>query len=622
MANGMLGLSIARSSLLAQQKALEVTSQNIANANTEGYARKSITLEATTSLNLPDVQGVSSVAQIGTGVDVARIESVRDLLLNDKIRDLTSDFKKSEKTQQVLDQTESIFAGETDIAKSLDDFFSSLHDLSGSPDSQTIRAVVRSRGVEVANRIKAAATSVEELRADMSKEMADKATTINSISTELAKLNEQASAMTSNGLQPNDFEDRRQVLLDQLSELGDVQTLPGSASALNVIFAGQTIVQGFQSFGVSTINNGPELLPSLAVGGSARAILEPKSGQLRAFQDLQDGPLATLKGDLNELAISLSQSFNTIHRTGFGLDGSSGVDFFTTATPVPTEKRLFSVLGTSFVERPDLPLDGDATTVQPENFETAPIGKGSFVINGIGIAYNGATDSLKAIVDRINGSAANVTATITPENRLLLSARRGAAFTISNMSDSQGTFLSSMGILPATSSYPPTNGAQPPTSVFTGTVTLHPPNDAARRLSVSDAVLADLNKIAAAKGDDLSSPPDGRGDRSRGPGDGANALLLAGLRDASTMSGNTATFNEYVAGMLGTIGVEAGAAKRTTDGLTAQIDQLKNRREEVQGVSLDEELINMIKYQRGFQAASRIVSTMDEVLQTIISLGR
>ncbi|MEK8022753.1 MAG: flagellar hook-associated protein FlgK [Candidatus Hydrogenedentota bacterium] len=622
MANGMLGLSIGRSALGAHQRALEVTSQNIANANTEGYTRKIVTMQASTSLNLPDVQGVSQVAQVGTGVEISRIESVRDLLLNDKIRDLTSDFKDSEKTRQILDQVEALFAGEIDIAESLDNFFSSLHDLAGSPDSLTIRAVVRSRGVEVANRIQIAATSVEELRVDMASEMADKATLINSISAELAKLNEQASAMTSNDLQPNDFEDRRQVLLEQLSELGDVQTTPGSASSLNVLLGSQVIVQGFQSFDVSTVSNGPDLLPSLAVGGSLRAILQPVSGQLRAFQDLQDGTLSTLRGDLNELAVSLTESFNTIHSTGFGLNGTTGVDFFTLGTPPSTESRLYSVLGTSFVERLDVALDGDATTVQTENFESNPIGTGSFVINGIGISYNGSTDTLQTVVDRINNSAANVTATVTPENRLLLSARRGADFVISNMSDSQGTFLSRMGILPASSAYPPTNGANPPTSVFTGEVALRPADDAARRFAVTDEIIADLGKIAAAKGDDLSSPPDGRGDRSRGPGDGANALLLAGLRETDTMSGNTSTYNEYIAGMLGTIGVEAGAAKRTEEGLEAQIDQLKSRREEIQGVSLDEELINMIKYQRGFQAASRIISTMDEVLQTLIALGQ
>ena len=88
------------------------------------------------------------------------------------------------------------------------------------------------------------------------------------------------------------------------------------------------------------------------------------------------------------------------------------------------------------------------------------------------------------------------------------------------------------------------------------------------------------------------------------------------------MEGGTGTYNDFVIGMLGEIGVEAGAAERSQTALDAQITQLKSRREEIQGVSIDEEMINMIKYQRGFEAAARIISTMDQVLQTLIALGR
>lgn len=623
MGNGILGLSIGRSALQAHQTALEVTSQNLANANTEGYARKTVSLQSMASINLPDMQGPVYFSQIGTGVKVGRIESIRDLLLNARIRDLTSDMNESSGQQAVLDQVEALFTGEVDISATMDDFFSSLHDLAGAPESLTVRSVVRARGDELARMIQSASVALEEVRVDMAQTVRDSAATINSISAELASVNNQVAAMASAGLPGNDFEDRRQVLLDQLAELGDVRTVSGPAETLTVLFGSQVIVQGVQSFEVSAIEDSSDLrLPRLAVGGDPRAEMIFTSGRLAGLEALRDGTLERMQGDLNELAITLSHTFNTIHRAGFGLDGSTGVDFFSLGTADPTETRLWSVTGSGYV--PDLaaPLDGDTTTLQPENFETNPVGQGRFVVNGRSIAYDGSVDTLQALVDRINAAGAGVNATITSQNRLQITATRDADYTIANLADSGGNLLERLGILPANSAYPPSDGSFPPVSVLSGTAELRPRDDVARRIELSKTIRGNLSAIAAAQGDDLSSPPDGIGDVSRGPGDGSNALLLADLREARTMQNGTGSFNDFYIGSLGALGVEAGSARRTAEGFEAQITQLNARREEIQGVSIDEELINMIKYQRGFEAASRIINVMDEILQTLLTLGR
>jgi flagellar hook-associated protein 1 FlgK len=623
MANGSLGLSIGRSALQAHQKALEVTSQNLANANTPGYARKVVRFQSTSSLNLPDVQGPVYMAQIGTGVDVSRIEAVRDLMLNARIRDLSGDLARQKTTREVLDQVEALFTGEVDISRSLDDFFSALHDLAGAPDSLTVRSVVRARGEELTGLIRSAAEGLEAIRVSLAEEIASKATRINSISAELAKTNEQVAAMVSAGMEPNDFEDRRQVLLEELAEYADVQTVDGPAATLTILIGGQVIVQGFQNFAVQVRPGAnDDQLPRLAVGPREIDLLQPRSGILRGLQDLKDGPIDGMRNRLNDLAITLAHGFNTVHRTGFGLDGTTGANFFSMPAPPTTETRLFSVTGRTFVPEPTVALDGLAGTIQPENFESNPIGQGAFLLNGRSITYNGAVDSLADIVARINASGAGVRAAITPENRLELTANSTADNTIATLSDSRGTLLERLGIIGANQAYPPASHVRPPTSVLTGDVTLRPPDDFALRIGISDAVRRNLNAIAAARGDDLSDPPDGIGDRSRGPGDGANALTLAGLREARLMSGGTGTFNEFYIGALGELGVAAGSARRAETANQAQVDQLKSLREEIQGVSIDEELINMIKFQRGFEAASRIINVMDQVLQTLIALGR
>ncbi len=621
MSNGTLGLSIGKSALSAQQRALEVVSQNLANANTEGYARKTVGLVSNASINLPDFQGPVYFSQIGTGVSIGRIESVRDLVLNERIRNLKSDMEASQEQQGILDQLEALFTGELDIQQSIDDFFSALHDLSGAPDSLTVRSVVRARGEELAEMVQNAAASIEEIRANVATAVSSKAAVINGISQELAALNERVAAMTSANMSPNDFEDKRQVLLERLASLGDVQTTSSESGTLMVLLGGQVIVQGTQFFEVE-VRNGtdPEALPVLAVGPGESREIQARSGVLRALTDVQQGALTTLRHDLNELAVSLTTTFNAIHSTGFGLDGSTGTNFFTVGTPPPAETRLYSVLGSGYVPSTSTALDGDATTQQPENFEQNPVGQGRFVLNGISIEYDGSVDSLEDIADRINASQADVMATITPQNRLLLTGSRAADYTIATMADSGGALLERLGILNANQSYPA--GLSPRTSAIAGTFSMRPQDDAARRLAVTGAVRADLNRIAAAQGEDLTDPPDGIGDRSRGPGDGANALVLAQLRESRVVLEGTGTLTDFVTGFLGELGVEAGAAKRRSEGLEAQITQLNARRDEIQGVSIDEELINMIKYQRGFEAAARIISVMDQVLQTLLALGR
>lgn len=621
MSNGTLGLSIGKSALSAQQRALEVVSQNLANANTEGYARKTVSLTSNASINLPDFQGPVHFSQIGTGVSVGRIESVRDLVLNERIRNLKSEMEASEEQQGVLDQLEALFTGELDIQQSIDDFFSALHDLSGAPDSLTVRSVVRARGEELSERVREAASAIEEIRANIASAVTSKAAVINGHAQELAMLNERVAAMTAAGMAPNDFEDKRQVILEKLASLGDVQTSRGPSDTLMVLFGGQVIVQGTQSYRVE-VRGGedPMSLPVLAVGNGTSREIQARSGVLAALRDVQEGALTTLRNDLNELAVSLTTSFNAVHSTGFGLDGSTGTDFFTVGSAPGAETRVFAIRGTGYVPSVDTALDGDATTQQPENFEQNPVGQGRFVLNGISIEYNGAVDSLRDIADRINASSARVSATITPENRLLLAATRQGDYTIETMADSGGNLLARLGILNAGQSYPA--GLAPRTSAISGAITMRPQDDAARRLGVTAAVRSDLNRIAAARGEDLTDPPDGIGDRSRGPGDGANALALAQLRETRTMMRGAGTFTDFVTGFLGELGVQAGAASRATEGLDAQITQLEARRDEIQGVSIDEELINMIKYQRGFEAAARIINVMDQVLQTLLALGR
>ncbi|MGZ8462648.1 MAG: flagellar basal body rod C-terminal domain-containing protein [Candidatus Deferrimicrobiaceae bacterium] len=106
------------------------------------------------------------------------------------------------------------------------------------------------------------------------------------------------------------------------------------------------------------------------------------------------------------------------------------------------------------------------------------------------------------------------------------------------------------------------------------------------------------------------------------PGDNRNALLMAGLRNISVADLGNATIPDYIAGLVGQIGSETKGVSLDLQHQKVVVNYLETRREEVSGVSLDEEMTNLIKFQRAFQAATRMISTIDTLLDDVINLRK
>jgi flagellar hook-associated protein 1 FlgK len=131
------------------------------------------------------------------------------------------------------------------------------------------------------------------------------------------------------------------------------------------------------------------------------------------------------------------------------------------------------------------------------------------------------------------------------------------------------------------------------------------PTKAAATLSVNSAILADTNRIAAS---------------ASVTQDGEMASRIAAVRDEMSMNGNTATLNSFLSTMVGQIGQQVASAKTDNDHQTAILNNLTNQRESISGVSIDEEMINLIKYQMGYNAAGKLVQTTNDMLETLMGL--
>jgi flagellar hook-associated protein 1 FlgK len=316
-----LGIQTTLRGLLAQQRALDVTSHNIANANTEGYSRQIAVLAPSDPLTLP-TSGSSSTgaaAQLGTGVDARAYSRVRDQFLDLQYRGQSMSLGEHTSRSSSLQQVELALAepGQNGISATLGRFWNAWADLANSPESAAGRQAVIDQGRMVSESINGLQRSLADARVragaeydalagpdgDVARMTGDLAATLNAI---------RDAEMT--GAQPNDLYDRRDLLLDRLSSFGQVSASASAAGGMDVTLGGVTIVDANDTTGVSSVPPGAfPLAFASSLGGRLGALLEMRDAT---------GPIASFQADLDAVARSLSDAVN-------GIYSAMGTTFFT-----------------------------------------------------------------------------------------------------------------------------------------------------------------------------------------------------------------------------------------------------------------------------------------------------
>lgn len=311
--SSFMGLQTALRGLLAQQRALDVTSHNVANANTAGYSRQEAVMAAADALTLPAgaIQGGAG-AQLGTGVEVEAYRRIRDGFLDLQYRAQAMRLGEHAAKSRSLDQAEMALAepGESGIAAQLERFWSGWADVANAPESTASRQAL----VEQARALATAFRSLDAQLATVGQQAGDEYTAITAVPGEvsqladdIARLNDAIRTAQASGAQPNDLLDRRDALLDRLSALAQVSTTDLGDGTIRVNFgdAALPLVDG-------TTVTWPQGLT--APGGKLGALL-----QLSA----PAGTIASYRNDLDNAAQMLADTVNALH------NGGTGIDFFT-----------------------------------------------------------------------------------------------------------------------------------------------------------------------------------------------------------------------------------------------------------------------------------------------------
>ena len=401
MTSTFFGLNIALSGLQAQQVALNVTSQNVANANTDGYTRQDAQMVATDPFPVPTAAIAGQAGQLGTGVEISSIRRMRDSFLDAQVRAQTSAQGYWDTKQNYLGQIESVFNEPSDqgISSLLTNFWGAWQDLGANPDSYAARVTVVQDASALTDVIQRDNTQLTDLQTSLDGQIQSQVSQVNTWLSEIASLNKQISAVEVPQAsqydpnvkvpqaQANDLRDQRDLLLDQLSKVMNVNYKEQSDGSVTVWLgditnpspqASQILVQadtqhylvklpnttnanGTTSFGdvVWSTDGDPTNL-----SGQAAITWSQNDGQLGAMRELRDvtlNPSGVSGGDngqslawrLDQMANSLATIVNNAHLAGYGEDGNNGRPFFVSSDSNPISAANI-VVNPDLVSNPDL----------------------------------------------------------------------------------------------------------------------------------------------------------------------------------------------------------------------------------------------------------------------------
>ena len=227
------GLEVGKRSLYTQQTALTTTGNNIANANTPGYSRQRVDMQATSSITYPYQTG-SSTSQLGTGVSVQSIERVRSEYLDGQFRERNAQLSSESTKLETLQQIESMTGepGENGLSATLDRFYSAWEDLASNPDSLAARAVLVERSEELLGQGKTLNKGLTSLSTSVSDQVTAVKDQITSLSTQVNSLNKE---IVSNP-KANELKDRRDQLIDEMSGLINVNVTANANGSVDVSY--------------------------------------------------------------------------------------------------------------------------------------------------------------------------------------------------------------------------------------------------------------------------------------------------------------------------------------------------------------------------------------------------
>ncbi|HNN12568.1 MAG TPA: flagellar hook-associated protein FlgK [Anaerolineales bacterium] len=324
------GISIALQAVLTHSQVLEITEHNVANASTPGYRRQAaiLTTDTPTSINGAD-HGIGA-GQRGSGVTIDRIQRFNLAYFDGRFRSVSAEAKNWETQSGILSQLEATLAETSDegLLNKLDQFWGTWQSLSNDPTNTSLRTVLLDDANTVALALNRRSSQIIQLRSDQNNAISGSVEEINSLASQIAQLNGEIARVNSVGEQPNDLMDKRDLALDRLAEITGAVSSEQKNGEVLVSVGGHALVVGRDTFQLETRTSTTDS-SVLDVYWEDNQKLNLLSGELKGTLEVRDRVLVDQMNGLNTFAAQLASQVNAIHRTGYGINNATNLDFFT-----------------------------------------------------------------------------------------------------------------------------------------------------------------------------------------------------------------------------------------------------------------------------------------------------
>jgi len=323
------GLRIALSSLYAQRKALQVTGQNIANVNTEGYSRQRVEFAADAGPSTPAVE--SRYPGPGMGVLTGDTTRLRDQFLELRGYQEHAVDAGLKESQSVLSRIELAFDEPSDdgLSKLISGFLAAFDDVANNPEDLAARAQLVEQGKTLMAGFTQLDSALATQRQSSIEELSSLVDEVNQAGARIAELNQNITSAINNGFSPNELMDQRDQLIARMAEQVGVTVLPGENGAVNVFIGGTAIVRGTHVSSLR-VEVGTDPAQTVRVTWAADSYPAGVAGSAGGLLAGVNDVIPRYRTGLADVAQQLADDVNALHRTGYALDGSTGRDFFVT----------------------------------------------------------------------------------------------------------------------------------------------------------------------------------------------------------------------------------------------------------------------------------------------------
>ncbi|MEM7467792.1 MAG: flagellar hook-associated protein FlgK [Pseudomonadota bacterium] len=620
--------NVGLSALNASQRQLSTTGHNIANVNTDGYSRQRVDQSA----RVPQFFGNGFV---GKGVEVATIERIASDFLTAQVRNATTNEAESQSFANLSTLVDSLL-GDGTLPLALQNFSNATQDVADDPSSIPARSVLLDAGKSLAARFDDLNANLNAIAEGVNEEISNAVTEINSLASAIADINEDIvkAKGIAQGQLPNDLLDARESLVRDLARIISVDVIEQSDGALNVFIGnGLSIVQGNTPISLTSL---PDPLDGtrLEVGYEVAGVISPISdllsnGELGGVLRFRDSLIERSRNEIGRIAATIAVVYNEQHQEGLDLNGNLGGDFFSILSPQvnadPANSGAITValdnanIGNLTNSDYRLTYDGANFTlldIQNESNQTLT-GAGPFNVDGFIINVTSppaAGDSY--IIQPTKSLARSIDVVVTAPEDIALALPIRAEALASNFSDAT---IQAVEILDVSNPQLLT----PIQLIFADPPTNYQVNGAGPLIPYTSGADIDINgwrvQITGTveAGDSFTVSIN-----AGGAGDNANALALNDVLQSKLRNGGNATVQDTYGELVSVVGSATREALVSRDALATLREHAESARNSVSAVNLEEEAANLIRFQQSYQAAAELISTGDQMFQSLLAAIR